>query len=125
MRDDGSILNVAAGVSNDIGGRIPHVWVPRGSGLVSTLDLLGEGHTLFAGPDWQGRVPDRAGAEPPLNIERLDAVSARALGLTAAGSLLARTDGQQIALSNGSLTDRRVGSDWIRASHERIMARLH
>ena len=57
MRDDGSILGTAVGLGVDIGGRIAHVWVARGGGLVSTLDLLGEGLTLLVGPDWDGSVP--------------------------------------------------------------------
>ena len=49
MRSDGSLLGAASGLNADIGGRIPHVWVARHR---STLDLLGPGLTLFAGPDW-------------------------------------------------------------------------
>ncbi len=46
-RADGSILNTAVGLNADIGGRIAHVWVPHDGHLVSTLDLLGDGLTLF------------------------------------------------------------------------------
>src|SRR5919201_2782267 len=56
-RVDGSLLGTASGLAADIGGRIAHVWVPRNGGLVSTLDLLGDGLTLFAGPDWDGSLP--------------------------------------------------------------------
>ena len=38
------------------------------------------------------------GPSPPVSVERLDAIAARALGLTTAGSLLARPDGHPIAL---------------------------
>ena len=99
-RADGSLLGTQAGLNADIGGRIAHAWVRRGDRLVSTLDLLTRGLTLFTGPDWIGRVPTRRTALPPVNVERLDAVTARALGLTTAGWLLARPDGHPIALSN-------------------------
>jgi putative polyketide hydroxylase len=101
-RSDGSILASATGLSADIGGRIAHVWVPRHGGLVSTLDLLGEGLTLFTGPEWDGALPSGDGASAALTIERLDAISARGLGLTTAGSLLARPDGYPVALRNES-----------------------
>ena len=53
----------------------------------STLDLLGPGWTLFAGPRWTGseRVPSPA----PVTTCVLDAVTARALGLRGDGALLA------------------------------------
>jgi putative polyketide hydroxylase len=100
-RADGSILGTGFGLSADIGGRISHVWVPRDRSLVSTLDLLGDGLTLFVGPDWGGPLPSRAAGSPPVTVQRLDAISARGLGLTTAGSLLARPDGYPVALWNG------------------------
>jgi putative polyketide hydroxylase len=99
-RADGSVLDAPAGLSTDVGGRIAHVWIPRRDGLVSTLDLLGRGLTLFVGPDWSGSFSTFPAASPPVDVERLDAITARALGLTTAGWLLARPDGQPLALSN-------------------------
>jgi putative polyketide hydroxylase len=104
-RPDGSILGTAAGLNADIGGRIAHAWVRRDSGLVSTLDLLDEGLTLLVGPDWDGTVRSRDAGSPPMTVERLDAIAARSVGLTAAGSLLARPDGYPIALWNGDELD--------------------
>ena len=71
----------------------------RDGGLVSTLDLLGDGLTLFVGPGWEGVVPDGDGS-PPVVVERLDAIAGRGLGLTAAGALLVRPDGHPVALWN-------------------------
>ena len=99
-RPDGSILGTSFGLNADIGGRIRHLWVARDAGLVSTLDLLGDGLTLFAGPDWVGSVPSVGTGTPPITVERLDAISARGLGLAPAGSLTARPDGLPVALSN-------------------------
>ena len=56
-RTDGSILKTVVGLNADIGGRIPHVWVPRDGHLISTLDLLGDGLTLFIGPDGDDLMP--------------------------------------------------------------------
>lgn len=99
-RTDGSILDTAVGLNVDIGGRIPHVWVPRNGGLVSTLDLLDNGLTQFVGPDWDAENPSSQPGTPPVTIERLDAIAARGLGLSTAGSLLARPDGVPVALQN-------------------------
>jgi putative polyketide hydroxylase len=98
-RADGSILPVSFGLNADIGGRIAHVWVARDDGLASTLDLLGEGLTLFAGPDWDGSVP-RGYESAPVTVERLDAITAVGLGLTAEGSMLVRPDGRPVGLWN-------------------------
>jgi putative polyketide hydroxylase len=102
-RSDGSILPTAAGLTLDIGGRIPHVWVPRGDGLVSTLDLLGDGLTLFAAPDWNGEPASGRRVSAPVTLQRLDTISALGLGLSNAGALLVRPDGRSLALANYEL----------------------
>ena len=99
-RADGSILDTAVGLNADIGGRIAHVWVPRDGRLVSTLDLLGDGLTLFVGPDADGLMPGAEACSPPVTMVRLDAIAARGLGLTTEGTLLARPDGFPVELWN-------------------------
>jgi putative polyketide hydroxylase len=99
-RTDGSILSTAAGLNSDIGGRVAHVWLPRNGQLVSTLDLLTEGLTLFAGPACDECPASNRSGSPPVAVERLDAIAARALGLSTAGSLLAGPDGSPVALWN-------------------------
>ena len=68
---------------------------------MSTLDLVGDGLTLFVGPAWQERRAAAGPGGPPVAVERLDAVAARGLGLSPAGSLLVRPDGCPVALWNG------------------------
>lgn len=99
-RTDGSVLGTAIGLNADIGGRIPHVWVPRNGRLVSTLDLIGDGLTLFVGPEWDEHVASSRPGAPPVTVERLDAIAARGLGLSTSGSLLVRTDGAPVSLRN-------------------------
>jgi putative polyketide hydroxylase len=98
-RADGSILGSSLGLAADVGGRIAHAWVERDDSLVSTIDLLGDALTLFVGPEWSGRATlDESAA--PVVVERLDAIAARALGLTDRGEVLVRPDGRPVALSN-------------------------
>ena len=47
---NGSIRGVTEELHVDLGGRIAHAWLPGETGRVSTLDLLGDGLTLFTGP---------------------------------------------------------------------------
>jgi putative polyketide hydroxylase len=98
-RPDGSLLATAFGLAADIGGRIPHVWAPRGERLVSTLDLLGDGLTLFTGPHYKSALPPAVDLSAPVRTEGLDHISARALGLTPDGSLLARPDGAAVSVA--------------------------
>ncbi|HEY1275919.1 MAG TPA: FAD-dependent monooxygenase [Thermoleophilaceae bacterium] len=91
----------------DIGGRIPHVWLASGGGRVSTLDLLGPGLTLFAGPRWAAATS--VSARAPVTVRRLDAISARAMGVSADGALVARPDGRPAeVLTAGAPALRRV-----------------
>jgi putative polyketide hydroxylase len=86
----GSPLELGRALAADLGGRIAHAWVDGAGHQVSTLDLLGPGLTLFAGPECrQCEVP----ATVPVTARRLDMITARALGIDASGALLVRPDG--------------------------------
>ena len=89
---DGSTRDAADELHVDLGGRIPHVWVQSDEGRVSTLDLLSPGLTLFTGPDAAPPEAQRPGG-PPVTVRRLDAISARAIGIRGQGALLVRPDG--------------------------------
>jgi 2-polyprenyl-6-methoxyphenol hydroxylase-like FAD-dependent oxidoreductase len=82
----GSMRDPAEEVHVDVGGRIRHVWVSEG---VSTLDLLGDGLTLFSGP-WDVEPP-RGG--PPVTVRHVGTIAARALGVPHGGVLPVRPDG--------------------------------
>jgi putative polyketide hydroxylase len=89
---NGSTRDAADELHVDLGGRIPHVWVRSEGGRRSTLDMLGAGLTLFTGPD--SAAPEaRPPGGPPVTVQRLDAISARAIGIRDRGALLVRPDG--------------------------------
>jgi putative polyketide hydroxylase len=89
---NGSTRDAADELHVDLGGRIPHVWVPTDEGRVSTLDLLGPGLTVFTGPDAPRHDADEPGG-PPITIRRLDAIAARSIGIHGSGALIVRPDG--------------------------------
>jgi putative polyketide hydroxylase len=77
----------------DLGGRIQHLWVETENGLVSTLDLVGDGLTLFTGPDADIDPANPTNGLAPLTVRALPAMTARALGIAPGGSLLVRPSG--------------------------------
>ena len=91
---NGSVREAAEELHADLGGRLPHVWLPSGGPRVSTLDLLGRGLTLFTGPGnraWAEAAAAVHGALP-LDVRELSPLTARAMGIRGGGALLARPD---------------------------------
>ena len=82
----------------DLGGRLPHHWLPAGDQERSTVDLIGGGLTLLAGlsdPRWL-RFATYFKPNAPLNVHVIDAHTSEALGLQPTGALLARPDGREL-----------------------------
>ncbi|MGA6948995.1 MAG: FAD-dependent monooxygenase, partial [Solirubrobacterales bacterium] len=77
----------------DLDGRIAHLWVEADGGRVSTLDLVGDGLTLFTGPDADIAAPTPTNDSAPLTVRALPAMTARALGIAPGRSLLVRPSG--------------------------------
>lgn len=95
---NGAIGDTENAVRWDLNGRMPHHWLPDRGGTVSTLDLVGDGLTVFAAPAdprWSGLATQRAPG-PPVTVRVLDIATASALGLPAAGALLTRPDGREV-----------------------------
>ncbi len=82
----------------DLNGRFPHYWVSIAEEKHSTVDLLGDGLTLFTGPSdprWAGFTGSLP-SKPPIDMHGLDAGSADALDLPPTCALLARPDGHEL-----------------------------
>ena len=82
-------------IHTDLGGRIAHLWVETERGRVSTLDLVGDGLTLFTSPDGETGIeaPASVDSSTPVTVRELPAMTARALGIPPGGSQLVRPSG--------------------------------
>jgi hypothetical protein len=91
----GSIRDADEALSVDLGGRVAHAWLPSRERRTSTLDLLGLGHTLFIGAPGTNLpiTGTSTRCAPPVTVRRLDAITARGLGIRPGGGLLTRPDG--------------------------------
>ena len=97
----------------DLGGRLPHHWLASGKQRTSTIDLIGDGLTLLAGPS-DPRWGKFAGSTPstvPVDVHVVDAGTADALSLPEAGALLARPDGRELRRWTGVDAAAAIGLD--------------
>jgi len=91
----GSYRDTIDEIHVDLGGRIAHLWVETEDGRMSTLDLVGDGLTLFTAADTEPPAWASASADgsAPVTVRKLPAVTARALGIVPGGWLLVRPSG--------------------------------
>jgi 2-polyprenyl-6-methoxyphenol hydroxylase-like FAD-dependent oxidoreductase len=97
----------------DLGGRLPHHWLASGKERTSTIDLIGDGLTLLSGPSdprW-GRFAKSMLSTVPIDVHVVDAGTAAALRLPAAGALLARPDGRELRRWTGVDAAAAIGLD--------------
>ena len=86
-------------LSWDLDGRVAHAWLDCDGARVSTIDLIGDGLTLFTAadrPEWTS-VTAPTGWAAPLKVVVLDIETADAIDLPPAGALLVRPDGHEVA----------------------------
>src|SRR5919198_1012157 len=77
----GSYRDTIDEIHIDLGGRIAHLWVESEGRQLSTLDLVGDGLTLFTGADPEPPRSASADGSAPVTVRRLPAGTARALGI--------------------------------------------
>ena len=110
--EDGSRRGTLDEVHVDLRGRIAHRWLEAPHGRRSSVDLVGPGVTVFAGPDWSGDL-QLAGIRPAVEVHTVDEVTARGMGIAAEGSLAVRPDGVPVAASPAAAwRSPRAGSGW-------------
>jgi putative polyketide hydroxylase len=83
----------------DLDDRLAHRWVDHDGRRVSTLDLIGDGLTVFAAiadPRW-ATVAGATGFTAPIDEVILPASAATALGLGSTGAVLVRPDRHEVA----------------------------
>lgn len=98
-RADGARRDVEDALPWDLNGRVTHHWLPGAPAARSTLDLIGDGLTLLAGPAGTGwgsgtRLLD---CSAPVGLHVLDPVACSDIGIPPTGALLLRPDGHRVA----------------------------
>jgi 2-polyprenyl-6-methoxyphenol hydroxylase-like FAD-dependent oxidoreductase len=93
----GARARTAEALPWDLNGRLAHHWIRTADRQISTLDLLGDGLTILAGPSdprWADAKAHHPGSVP-VAVHVLDARTADALELKPDQAMLVRPDGRQ------------------------------
>jgi putative polyketide hydroxylase len=94
----GARASTAEALPWDLNGRLAHHWIRGHRRQISTLDLVGDGFTLLAGPG-DPRWADTQAHQPgsvPVAVHVLDTGTADALELQPSEAMLVRPDGQEV-----------------------------
>ena len=98
----------------DLNGRVAHHWLSTCEQQTSTIDLIGDGFTILAGPSdphwarFAGFIPARA----PIHVHNVDAATADALDLPPTGGLVTRPDGRELRRWIDADAATTEGFDW-------------
>jgi hypothetical protein len=98
----------------DLNGRLTHAWLERDGERLSTIDLIGDGVTLFAAtdePTWRAAVTC-TGWNVPMEVVVVDGATAAALDLGPAGAVLVLPDGHEVARWVGADRPPVPGAAW-------------
>ena len=76
----------------DLGDRLPHAWIDRPAGRISSLDLLGPGLTQLSVDQSSPQLTNPSHV-PPITGHRLEPLAAAAVGADQPGGILLRPDG--------------------------------
>ena len=96
---DGARRDAEDGLQWDLNGRVPHRWITTQEGLVSTLDLVSDGLTLFAGPhEPRWRHTEELTTRAPITTHILDPVDAEALRIPPLGAMLVGPDSRPLTV---------------------------
>ena len=99
----------------DLDDRLVHCWLDRDGDEVSTLDLIGDGSTLFAATDdprWAD-VAGRSAFTAPVEVIVIEGHAGMALGLGRTGAVLVRPDGHEVARWPAVDGEPRPGVAWL------------
>jgi putative polyketide hydroxylase len=95
-RPDGARRDANDALPWDLNGRVPHRWIASEQGVISTLDLIAEGLTLFAGPDEPRWTTIDLNTRAPRRTHLLNGGDALALDIPATGARLFGPDAREI-----------------------------
>jgi putative polyketide hydroxylase len=80
----------------DLNGRVAHRWITHNERVVSTLDLITDGLTLFAGPDEPRWTTTALDTDAPLRTHVFNDADTRALTIPLTGARLLGPDAREI-----------------------------
>ena len=107
---NGSRRPVVDELSVDLGGRVAHAGCPRSPGVLSTLDLLGPGWTLFTGPDRDAWDAAGSSSGAPVVVRAARRGDGAHRRRARNGALLVRPDGVPVAVWTSSTGAAELGT---------------
>lgn len=111
---DGASRTTDEALPWDLDDRLAHHWLDRAGERLSTVDVVGDGLTVFTAVD-DARWPELAGETgftAPVQVEVVPPETAAALGLAPSGAVLVRPDGHEVGRWDGIGAAPRPGVAW-------------